>query len=175
MPEGVYDFDADGKMIIEEIVEPEVKNGVVNVNGTLAYYVDDVKQYGLGLVKWQDNYYYVRSNGNVVTGTYYVSNGNGLMPEGVYDFDADGKMIIEEIVEPEVKNGVVNVNGTLAYFINDVKQYGLGLVKWEGNYYYVKGNGTVVAGMEYYISNTNALLPEGVYKFNSDGTMVVSE
>ena len=97
------------------------------------------------------------------------------MPEGVYDFDADGKMIIEEIVEPEVKNGVVNVNGTLAYFINDVKQYGLGLVKWEGNYYYVKGNGTVVAGMEYYISNTNALLPEGVYKFNSDGTMVVSE
>ena len=90
-------------------------------------------------------------------------------------FNADGTMVVPETEEPEVevKNGVYTVAGVLGYYINDVKQYGTGLIKVEEEYYYVKGNGTVVAGTDYYISNTNDLLPAGVYAFNADGTMIV--
>ncbi len=178
LPAGAYEFDENGKMIIETTDEPEVpavKNGIVSVNGVLGYYVDDVKQYGTGLVEWNGGYYYVRSNGNIVTGKYYVSNGNGLMPEGKYEFDENGKMIIETTDEPEVpavKNGIVNVNGVLGYYVDDVKQYGTGIVEWNGGYYYVRSNGNIVTG-KYYVSNGNGLMPEGKYEFDENGKMII--
>ena len=39
-------------------------------------------------------YYYVRSNFEVVHGrSYFVSKTNGLLPQGTYEFDAEGRMI----------------------------------------------------------------------------------
>ena len=89
LPSGYYDFDENGKMVVEA-----PKNGVVSENGALYYYVDGVKQLGLGLIKVDNDYYYVRTGGELATGNYYVFNNNGLMASGYYDFDENGKMII---------------------------------------------------------------------------------
>ena len=69
-------------------------NGVVSENGVNYYYANGVKQAGLGLLKIGEDYYYVRTGGELATGNYYVFNNNGLMASGYYDFDENGKMII---------------------------------------------------------------------------------
>ena len=90
MPQGRYEFDADGKMVTKD----ESLNGIVKDGDIWYYYVDGVKTYA-GLVKIDGAYYYVRSNCQVVHGQkYFVSKSNGLMPNGTYTFDADGKMIL---------------------------------------------------------------------------------
>ena len=90
LPEGTYKFGPDGKMII--------KQGVVqDADGKIRYYVDGVATYA-GLVKDGDgNYYYISGNGctAVKNSTRYITFTNGLLPEGVYSFGADCKMIIE--------------------------------------------------------------------------------
>ena len=40
-------------------------------------------------------YYYVRTNGVIATGEYYVWTPNGYMDAGTYTFAEDGKMIIK--------------------------------------------------------------------------------
>ena len=48
-----------------------------------------------GLIEINGSYYYVRTNGEVVHGRkYWITKTNGLMPEGSYEFDADGKMVV---------------------------------------------------------------------------------
>ena len=81
-PAGWYWFNADGTMFLEGIRED---------NGTKYYYKDGVKNYA-GLVRIDDAYYYVKSDCTVVCGrSYYVTKANGLMPNAVYTFGADGK------------------------------------------------------------------------------------
>ncbi len=62
-------------------------------NGLYYYYINDQIQYAAGLVCMNGDYYYIRSGGFIAIGEYYVSNTNGLLPEGVYTFGEDGKMI----------------------------------------------------------------------------------
>lgn len=38
-------------------------------------------------------YIYVRSNGQLTAGVYWVTNHNGLMPEGMCEFGKDGILI----------------------------------------------------------------------------------
>ena len=92
------------------------------------------------------------------------------MPEGSYTFADDGKMIIPE--EPEVKNGIVEENGSLYYYVDGKLTYG-GLIQIDGDYYYVRGTGKVVHGQKYWITKTNDLLPQGSYTFADDGKMVI--
>ena len=86
-----FDFDADGKMVL--------KNGIVGdyyyINGVLVapYY---------GLVEWEGNFYYVNDGGKIVKNMRkFVNTTNGLtfangdaVQRTYYDFDADGKMIL---------------------------------------------------------------------------------
>ena len=91
LPQGTYEFDADGKMVIR--APEERRNGIVKEGDTWYYYVNDVKTYG-GLIEMDGVYYYVRSNFEVVHGrSYFVSKTNGLLPQGTYEFDAEGRMI----------------------------------------------------------------------------------
>ena len=89
---GYYDFDAEGKLIIQ--------NGVIDD----ALYINGmrVKEY-TGLVKYGGAYYYVSKDAKVVKNVAhrYINRTNGLtLPNGTpivngyYDFDTDGKMII---------------------------------------------------------------------------------
>ena len=87
MPEGVYFFGEDGKMVIDT-----QKNGILKEDGVLRYYVNGA-QYYVGLIKIDGDYYYVNSQYVVVTGEYNVWKNNDLLPQGVYFFDEDGKLV----------------------------------------------------------------------------------
>ena len=75
--------------------EAEKKNGIVKESdGTWYYYVDDVKTYA-GLIQIDGDYYYVNSSFQVIHDrSYFISKTNGLMPQGTYQFDAEGKMVL---------------------------------------------------------------------------------
>ncbi|MCR5721794.1 MAG: fibronectin type III domain-containing protein, partial [Lachnospiraceae bacterium] len=168
MKAGWYNFDTDGKMILPE---PEtIKNGIVVEDGTMYYYVNNKKTYA-GLIKIDDDYYYVNGKCIVVTGRYEVTRTNGLMERGWYNFAADGKMILPE---PEaVKNGIVVEDGTMYYYVNNKKTYA-GLIKIGEDYYYVNGKCIVVTG-RYEVTRTNGLMEKGWYNFAADGKMILPE
>ena len=163
---GYYYFGADGKM--------ELKNGIIDDY----YYINGIKAAPYyGLVKWEGNFYYVNDGGKIVRNMRkFVNTTNGLTFENgdpiqrtYFDFDADGKMVL--------KNGIVGdyyyINGALAtpYY---------GLVKWEGNFYYVNDGGKIVRNMCKFVNTTNGLTFENgdpiqrtYYDFDADGKMVL--
>ena len=146
-----------------------MRNGVAADDyGKLCYFIDGVQQYDTGLVKWEDDYYYVRPNGLILTWPSYVSEdkANGLLPAGDYSFGEDGKLIM--------RNGVAADDyGVLCYYIDGVQQYDTGLVEWEGDYYYVRSNGLILTWGSYVSEEkANGLVPAGNYEFGADGKMV---
>ena len=156
-PAGYYTFDADGKMII--------KNGLVEENGDLYYYVDGAKTTA-GLIEWEGNYYYIASNLKAVKGArHYVfaDKANGLKAAGWYWFNADGTMFLE---------GIREENGTKYYYKDGVKNYA-GLIEISGEYYYVKSDCSVVCDRSYYVTKSNGLMPSATYTFDADGKMVI--
>ena len=184
LPAGFYDFGQDGKMIKEPTPDPdpkpdpkpdpEKKNGIVNEDGGLYYYVNDVKTYA-GLIQIDSDYYYVNSSCKVVTTLHYwVNRTNGLLPAGFYDFGADGRMLNVPKPTPDPapeKNGIVEEDGTLYYYVNGVRTYA-GLIQIDGDYYYVNSSCKVVTTLHYWVNRTNGLLPAGFYDFGADGKMV---
>ena len=178
LTEGNYTFDNEGKIVFS--VEPEKKNGIVEENGSLYYYVDGVLT-GAGLIKIGDDYYYVKtSSGEVVHGRrYWITVTNGLLHAGIYNFDKHGRMTDPPTVDPdqptpEVKNGIVEENGSLYYYVDGVLT-GAGLIKIGNDYYYVKtSSGEVVHGRRYWITVTNELpVKAGWYQFTDDGKMLI--
>ena len=156
-PVGYYAFDADGKMI--------VKNGLVEENGDLYYYVDGAKT-AAGLIEWEGNYYYIASDLKAVKDAkhyIFADRANGFVSAGWYWFNADGTMFL---------NGIREENGTKYYYKDGVKNYA-GLVKIDGDYYYVKSDCTVVCGRSYYVTKTNGLMSNATYIFDEDGKMVI--
>lgn len=152
---------------------------------------------GAGLVLLDGDYYYFRtSTSTAVKGrTYWVTLTNGLLPAGQYAFDETGKMIDPPTVEPtpdpepepeptpdpdpdpdpeepEVRNGIVEEDGSLYYYVDGVRT-GAGLIQIDGDYYYAKtSNGELVHGRMYWITLTNGLLPSGEYVFDETGKIV---
>ena len=156
-PAGYYTFDADGKMVI--------KNGLVEENGDLYYYVDGAKT-AAGLIEWDGNYYYIASNLKAVKNAkHYVfaDKANGLKSAGWYWFNADGTMYLE---------GIREENGTKYYYKDGVKNYA-GLIEISGDYYYVKSDCSVVCDRSYYVTKSNGLMPSATYTFGADGKMVI--
>ena len=171
MPQATYEFDADGKMVIES--PEEVKNGIVKESeDTWYYYVNGVKIYA-GLIQIDGDYYYVNSSFKVIHNqSYFISKTNGLMPQATYEFDADGKMVIES--PGEVKNGIVKESeDTWYYYVNGVKIYA-GLIEIDGDYYYVNSSFKVIHNQSYFISKTNGLMPNATYQFDADGKMMIN-
>ena len=156
-----YTFDAEGRLMKLEGLHEDL-------NGNLCYYVDYVKNYA-GLVEVDGNFYYIASDLKAVKNcTYYVTKTNDLKPAGYYTFDADGKMII--------KNGLVEENGDLYYYVDGAKT-AAGLIEWDGNYYYIASNLKAVKDAKHYVfaDKANGLKPAGWYWFNADGTMSLRE
>ena len=155
------------------------KDGFVEENGEVYYYVNGVLFYA-GLIQIDGDYYYVNSSCKVITNQrYWVSKTNDLLPAAFYNFGADGKMTDAPIPtptpdpnpDPGVKNGIVNEDGTLYYYVNGVKTYA-GLIQIDGDYYYyVNSSCKVVTNCRYWISKTNDLLPATFYNFDADGKM----
>ncbi len=164
LPVGTYQFDADGRM-----VRPDVsKNGIVEEDGSLWYYVGGERSYA-GLVQIDGRYYYVKTSGEVVRGkSYWITKTNGLLPEKSYAFADDGHIVFPDTS----KSGIYPEDGSLYYYRDGARFYA-GLVQIDGSYYYVRGTGEVVHGRSYWTTKTNGLLPEKSYAFADDGKMVL--
>lgn len=162
MEEGTYAFDAKGKLI----PGATDKNGIVkDDDGVLRYYVNGKVTY-VGLIEIDGDFYYVRSNGEVVTDcVYWITWTHDLKPQGSYRFAADGKLI------GAAKNGIVKDNdGVLCYYVNDKPTYA-GLIQIGDDYYYVNSKCEVVHDCDYYITWTHDLKPQGKYHFDADGKL----
>lgn len=164
MEEGTYAFDAEGKLI----PGATDKNGIVkDEDGVLRYYVNGKVTY-VGLIEIDGNFYYVRSNGEVVNDcVYYISWTHGLKEAGYYTFDENGKLT------GTPKNGIVEEDGVLHYYVNGTLTYA-GLIKIGDDYYYVNSKCEVVRDCDYYISWTHDLMPQGRYHFDADGKLTGS-
>ena len=161
MEEGTYAFDAEGKLI----QGATDKNGIVkDDDGVLRYYVNGKVTY-VGLIEIDGDFYYVRSNGEVVTDcVYWITWTHGLKEAGYYTFDENGKLT------GTPKNGIVKEDGVLHYYVNGTLTYA-GLIKIGDDYYYVNSKCEVVRDCDYYISWTHDLLPQGKYHFDADGKL----
>ena len=164
MEEGTYAFDAEGKLI----QGATDKNGIVkDDDGVLRYYVNGKVTY-VGLIEIDGDFYYVRSNGEVVTDcVYWIAWTHGLKEAGYYTFDESGKLT------GTPKNGIVEEDGVLHYYVNGKLTYA-GLIKIGDDYYYVNSKCEVVHDCDYYISWTHDLLPQGKYHFDADGKLTGS-
>ena len=154
VPAGMYYFNADGSIIF--------KNGIVDG----CYYVDGVLAKGAGLIKIDNDYYYVKKNGQIDISTSRYFNEEmckGMIAPGLYYFDDAGKMII--------KNGVVDG----FYYVNGNLVKGAGVVEWNGDLYFVKVNGSVYKDSSLYIgaAKANGLVDPGLYYFDADGKMIL--
>lgn len=154
---GMYTFDEDGLLCeYDGIIETD--------DGTLRYYDDAQFMMGAGLVKLNEGYIYVRTNGNLaVDCKYWISNNNGLdIPIGEYTFDENGYLVIDN---DSVKNGVYFENGAWYYYDNGKIGYNKGVINvsttWYGEdgsenvysgYIYVRSSGKLATG-KYYITN----------------------
>jgi glucan-binding YG repeat protein len=144
-----YNFDENGKLQIPN----KIKNGFYNEDGVLYYYVDGIKT-SLGWINIDGDYYYIRANGVVATGKYYVTNRTGakdadgnVFANAYYNFDSNGKLQIPN----KIKNGFYNEDGVLYYYVDGAKT-SLGWINIDGDYYYIRANGVVAVG-KYYVTN----------------------
>ena len=156
VPEGYYNFDSTGKMII--------KNGPVGDY----FYVNNVKQLAYQVLEYEGGYYFVYNSNKLAKNctlylTEKIASGAGV-PEGYYDFDSTGKMII--------KNGPVGDY----FYIDSVKQNAYRLVQWEGDYYFIGDGNKLVKNKSIYLLDRYLLeygLPAGTYSFDADGKMIL--
>ena len=164
LPEWGYFFDENGVILHDEDTG---KNGPLKDGEDLYYYVDGIKA-PAGMIKIGDDYYYANSKGKlIVNQTYYCSRMNGLMEEGTYAFDAEGKLI----PGATDKNGIVkDDDGVLRYYANGKVTY-VGLIEIDGDFYYVRSSGEVVNDCVYYISWTHGLKEAGYYTFDENGKL----
>lgn len=164
LPEWGYYFDENGVILHDEDTS---KNGILKDGEDLFYYVDGIKA-PAGMIKIGDDYYYVNSKGQlIVNQTYYCSRMNGLMEEGTYAFDAEGKLI----QGATDKNGIVkDDDGVLRYYVNGKVTY-VGLIEIDGDFYYVRSNGEVVTDCVYWITWTHGLKEAGYYTFDENGKL----
>lgn len=78
-------------------------------------------------------------------------------------------MVIEE---PEIKDGLLEENGELYYYVDGVKTHA-GLIEVDGYYYYINSSCKAVRDCDYFVSNTNDLMPRATYHFDTDGKMIL--
>lgn len=164
LPEWGYYFDENGVILHDPDTS---KNGILEEDGVLYYYVDGIKA-PAGLIQIGNDYYYANSKGQlIVDQTYYCTRMNDLLPEGSYAFAEDGKLI-----QPDSsKDGIVAENGSLYYYKNGQITYA-GLIQIDGDNYYVRSSGEVVHGQTYWISWTHGIMDAGYYTFDDDGKML---
>lgn len=160
---GYYTFDESGKLT------GTPKNGIVEEDGVLHYYVNGTLTYA-GLIKIGNDYYYVNSKCEVVHDCdYTITWTHDLLPQGRYHFDVDGKLT--GAVAP-LKNGIYEEDGSLYFYRNGERTYA-GLIQIDGDYYYVRSTCEVVHDRSYYVYWTHGLMPEGYYNFDSAGRMIL--
>ncbi len=162
---GWYAFDAEGKMIHPAFT------GIKTVDEVDYYYLNGKVDKDAGLVKFEDNYYYVRWDGRIdksCTIDISVDKMNGYFDAGWYTFDDEGKMIAHSFT------GIKNINGVDYYYVNGQIGKDAGLVKVGANYYYVRWNGRIDKSctIDISVDKMNGYFDAGWYTFDEEGKMV---
>ncbi len=154
LPEGMYRFGADGKIIMTA--------ELVDEDGVLYYYKDGKRTDNAGLILFNGDYYLISAGAKpIYNETRYVSRTNGLLPIGEYTFGADGKMVI--------RNGIVD-----GYYYVDGVKTSAGMLYIDGNYYFATTGGKLKANESSWCSYNNDLLPAGVYRFDAEGKIIMT-
>ena len=195
---GTYNFDEEGR-----IVFGGEKTGIYEEDGKLYYYVKGVKTYA-GLIQYSgelnnadgtvtenvynDSWIYVNTQGEVKRDCkYWISKTNGHMIAMSYTFDVNGIMLDPQVSDStEVKSGVYAENGSLYYYVDNVRTYA-GLMQYTGDLHnadgsvatgtynnswiYVNTQGEVKNNCQYWISKNNGYMKNGRYTFDESGIM----
>ena len=154
---GIYRIDEQGKLILT--------TELVSEDGKLTYYKDGKLTKDAGLIKDGEDYYYIGEDGTAVMNALVdvtEAKANGLFPADTYKFGPDGKMVIYD--------GVI-VNG---YYYEAGVKTEAGLVKIGEDYYYAAEGGKVVTDAKYDVTDTNDLLPEGIYRIDEEGKLILT-
>ncbi len=185
---------------IPEETQP-VKNGIYEENGSLYYYVNGKRNYA-GLIVIDGYFYYVKTSGEVAHDCQYwpTKTNDYFTTTRRYTFDSQGRMIDPPVTppgatepsepsteateapettqptEPEatepVKNGIVEENGSLYYYVNGKLNYA-GLIVIDGYFYYVRTSGELAHDCKYWPTKTNGhFVTTRQYTFDSQGRMV---
>ncbi len=159
--------------VTEPETEPSTEPSTEPVEHTIAivdgkYYVDGEIVKNAGLIEYEDNYYYVRSDGSVFTGgklNVTEAKANGLLPAGTYVFDDEGKM---------VNSGTI-VNGY--YYEKGKIARGVGVVQINSGYYFVQKDGSVAVNAKRLgisEAKTNGLIEPGYYNSDENGKLDIT-
>ena len=157
---GIYRFGADGKAILT--------TELVNEDGKLAYYKNGMLTKDAGLIIFNADYYFIDADGYAVTDVeMLVEKTNGLLAEGTYRFDENGKAILT--------TELVDENGKLNYYVQGMLAKNAGLIKYEDAYYYITEDGSAAQGAKVNVTEekANGLFPADTYEFGADGKMVI--
>ena len=168
-------FGNDGKLLYY----PDT-TGIFKAEEGLYYLVDGVVQIDLGLIKIEvdgkTQYIYVSTTGKLAVGECTVWVNNGIVPyASVQTFDENGYMEYDDTV----KNGIINENGTLYYYIDNVMQVNLGLILIEVDgvekYIYIRTAGQLAVG-EYTVWYNHYIVPyASVQTFDENGYMIIGD
>ena len=138
LQKNVYSFDSEGALI-----EAITTQGIIKAADGGYYYItsNGYVEMDAGLIKVGSDYYYVCYSGKLKQdGISKISEKEasqyGLEAKDYY-FGTDCKMVIETEEPEETKNGIYEEDGLFYYYIDNVKQKNLGLVKVGDDYYYV--------------------------------------
>ena len=135
----------------------------------LRYYVGPqyyYSVYGLKLQEIDGKMYGFDKNGNICKGYIYCKQ-YASDQKALYLFDENG---VQQVISKEPQ--IITLDGALRYIVNATLCANNGLVKVNGDYYYVHGSGAVETGVLYIsAAKTNGLLPAGTYTFGADGKL----
>lgn len=142
--------------------------GVVDKNGKL-YYYENGRKVEKGLFKFEGNYYYSEYDGSLIVNQKWYAwkvDQSSDLPEGTYEFGADGK-----VIGASTTGEIVNKNGKLYYY---EKGYPVekGLFVLDGYYYYSEYDGSLIVNQKWYVWKHNGLLYPMTYTFNEFGQIV---
>ncbi len=161
---GWYVFLADGRMVTSGYT------GLVTRDGKDYYYINGQIGKDAGLVKVDDDYYFVSTSGLIRKDTVWsvtAEKANGYVDAGKYVFGTDGKMVRQDTA------CIMTVTGQDYYYANGKIGENAGLVKIGEDYYYILSNGTVYKNGTLTISanKLNGFFTPGKYTFGPDGKM----
>lgn len=180
LPAGTYTFGADGAItsLPTILAGEDYRNGLIRMPNGVVQYLEDGNATYACLVKSDDgDYYFIGPALKAICNSSYTVNtarNNGLLPEGVYNFDPTGKItnLPEILAGTDYMNGLIKLaDGSIRYLVNGVYTFA-GLVQSDaGDYYFINQSKKAVTGKSYKVNDlyTNGLLPGGTYTFDEDG------